>query len=281
LAGDALWLHLLPELADSRPRSLSTRFECLSRKLAHHLEMEGLQMIEWLIGVQGKCRDLTMKAIDAQGHLDAGEEDTAKMINDYMRQDYEALIGLWKEVDPEMKSTGRLSDLARHIGFGMSNDYRDILKNDIPAVLKAAEALAREGSRDAGALGFDDLLHPAIVASSLDQYRHGHLRDAVLNGVIAVFDMIRSRTGFKLDGKDLVGQAFGIEKGKLVFSEIESETGKNDQKGFLQIYEGIYTGVRNVKAHSLNHDLNQQKAAQYLVTLSLLARRVEECKDRP
>lgn len=30
--------------------------------------------------------------------------------------------------------------------------------------------------------------------------------------------------------------------------------------------QGIYTGVRNVKAHSLNHDLNEQKAAQYLVT---------------
>ena len=39
-------------------------------------------------------------------------------------------------------------------------------------------------------------------------------------------------------------------------------------------------GVRNVKAHSLNHDLNEQKAAQYMVMLSLLARRVVECRDR-
>jgi len=179
-----------------------------------------------------------------------------------------------------MKSTGRLSYMARHIGFGMNNDYQDILKNDITSVLKAAEALARDGTKDAGSVGFDDLLHPAIVESSLGQYRNGHLRDAVLNGVIAVFDMIRARTGLNLDGKDLVGQAFGLEKGKLVFSEIATETG-NDQKGFLQIYEGIYTGVRNVKAHSLNHDLSEQKAAQYPVTLSLLARRVEECKGRP
>ncbi|WP_374409410.1 TIGR02391 family protein [Hydrogenophaga sp.] len=73
----------------------------------------------------------------------------------------------------------------------------------------------------------------------------------------------------------------GFAGGWLLFSEIGTETGRNDQKGFLLIYEGIYTGVRNVKAHSLNHDLNEQKAAQYLVTLSLLARRVEECNDRP
>lgn len=232
-------------------------------------------MIDWLISVYGKCRDLEAKANDAQGHLRGGEDDTAKV-----KHDYDALIQLWKEVDSEMKNTGRLSDLARHIGFGMSNDYQDILRNDIPSVLKAAEALAREGTKGAKAMGFEELLHPAIVASSLGQYRNGHLRDAVLNGVIAVFDMVRPRTRLNLDGKDLVGQAFGLEKGKLVFSEIGTETGKNDQKGFLQIYEGIYTGVRNVKAHSLNHDLNEQKAAQYLVTLSLLARRVEECKDR-
>jgi uncharacterized protein (TIGR02391 family) len=147
------------------------------------------------------------------------------------------------------------------------------------------EPVANQGmpdgaSRENNAYRFEDLLHSAIVNGSLGQFRDGHLRDAVLNGVIAVFDMIRARTGLQLDGKDLVGQAFGTDKGKLIFSELESESGRNDQKGFLQIYEGVYTGVRNVKAHSLAHDLDEVKAAQYLITLSLLARRVDECKDR-
>jgi uncharacterized protein (TIGR02391 family) len=237
-------------------------------------------MIEWLISVYEKCRDMTAKANDAKQHLAADEEDAAKTINGYMKSDYEALVRLWRQADPEIKKAGRLGDLSRHIRFGMDNDYDDIMKQDVPSVMEAAEALAREGAGQPRVLGFEDLLHPAIVKSSLDQYRNGHLRDAVLNGVIAVFDMIRARTGLKMDGKDLVGQAFGTEKGKLIFSELKTETGKNDQKGFLQIYEGIYTGVRNVKAHSLTHDLNEQKAAQYIVTLSLLARRVDECKER-
>lgn len=126
----------------------------------------------------------------------------------------------------------------------------------------------------------EDLLHPAIVEHAVPLFRDGHLRDAVLNGVLAVFDMIRARTGLDLDGKDLIGQAFGMDNGRLIFSDVESPSGRNDQKGFLMIYEGIYTGVRNVKAHSLSHDLNEVNAAQYLVTLSLLARRVEECKPR-
>lgn len=129
-------------------------------------------------------------------------------------------------------------------------------------------------------VGFEDLLHPAIVRHSLPQFRSGNLRNAVLDGVTAVFDMIRARTGLDLDGKALVTQAFSLQKGSLIFSDLESESGKNDQVGFMQIFEGIYTGVRNPKAHTLDHDLNVQKAGQYLVILSLLARRVDESKLR-
>ena len=237
-------------------------------------------MIKWLIAVNGKCRELTAKATDARAHFLSGEYDMAKKIKSYMRPDYESLKQLMLQVNPDGKKAGRLTELGRHIWFGMQNDYQEILESDLPSVLKAAEILASKGAEEARAIGFEALLHPAIISSSLGQYRNGHLRDAVLNGVIAVFDLIRDRTGLDLDGKELVGQAFGRDRGRLVFSEIKTETGRNDQKGFLQIYEGIYTEVRNVKAHSLNHDLNEQKTIQYLVTLSLLARRVEECRDR-
>ena len=60
--------------------------------------------------------------------------------------------------------------------------------------------------------------------------------------------------------------------------EVESESGQNDQKGFLKIFLGAFQGIRNPKAHSLDHDLTEQKAAQYLVFASLLARRVEEAE---
>lgn len=64
----------------------------------------------------------------------------------------------------------------------------------------------------------------------------------------------------------------------LILSEIDSESGQNDQKGFMQIFKRAYQGILNPKAHSLTHDLTPIKAAQYLVFASLLARRVEEAK---
>lgn len=62
----------------------------------------------------------------------------------------------------------------------------------------------------------------------------------------------------------------------LILRELLSESGQNDQKGFLQIFKGAYQSIRNPKAHSLAHDLTEQKAAQYLGFASLLTRGVDE-----
>lgn len=71
---------------------------------------------------------------------------------------------------------------------------------------------------------------------------------------------------------------FSLEHPLLILSEVDSDSGRNDQKGFMQIFIGAYQSIRNPKAHSLEHDLDQAKAAQYLVFASLLARRVDEAK---
>lgn len=236
-------------------------------------------MIDWLIATNEKCRDIAQKARDAQAALAKEDADSVKRIQEYMRADYKALVRLWEQVDPEKKSAGRLSDMGRHIGFGQENDFNDILTHDLPDVQRNVEKLAKTQA-GADPVGFENLLHPLILEKCVPLYRDGHLRESVLNAVIAVYDLIRQRTQSNLDGSALAGQAFGLDNGKLIFSEIDTDTGQNDQRGFLQIFQGVYTGVRNVKSHSLTHDLNPQKAAQYLVMLSLLARRVDECKVR-
>jgi len=127
-----------------------------------------------------------------------------------------------------------------------------------------------------GTSDFSRLLHPEIIAHGLAKYQDGHLRNAVLDSVIAVFDLIRKRTGLSEDGDELIGKAFSLSKPYLILSEIGSESGQNDQKGFMQIFKGVFQGIRNPKAHTLSGDLTEIEAAQYLVLASLLARRVEE-----
>lgn len=125
---------------------------------------------------------------------------------------------------------------------------------------------------------FKDLLHPSISEKVYKQYTDGHYRDAVLNSIVAVFDLIRERTGLDLDGVELVGKVFSLEEPYLILSDVKTKSGQSDQKGFIQILSGAYTGIRNPKAHSLIHSLDEIKAAQYLIFSSLLARRVMESK---
>ncbi|MCX7184017.1 MAG: TIGR02391 family protein [Nitrosospira sp.] len=145
------------------------------------------------------------------------------------------------------------------------------------------EKLAGDATPAAESSGEDDyllgLLHPAIIDSSWPQYRTGHLRDAVFNAFVAIGDLLRTLTGLTLDGKPLVEQALSLQSPLLVLSAIDTESGRNDQVGFMQIISGAFTGIRNPKAHSLQHDLTPQKVAQYLVFASLLARRLTEASN--
>lgn len=127
-------------------------------------------------------------------------------------------------------------------------------------------------------LHIEDVLHHVILRHAYPQFLNGHLRGAVLDAFIAVFDLIRERSGLALDGADLVGRAFSLAEPRLILSEVDTESGRNDQKGFIQIFQGAYLGIRNPKAHSLRTDLTTESAAQYLVFASLLARRVEAAK---
>lgn len=129
-----------------------------------------------------------------------------------------------------------------------------------------------------GELGFEHLIHPTIEKSSYKQYFNGHFRDAVLNSVVAVFDYIRSLTGIDADGDALVNKAFSLDDPFIILSELTSESGRNDQKGFMQIFRGAFQGIRDPAAHSLSHDLTAEEAAQYLIFASLLVRRLERAK---
>jgi uncharacterized protein (TIGR02391 family) len=221
---------------------------------------------------------MRQKVIDARSLLANDDNAGAKLINGYLKADYQQLRKLWMTAGFSEQDMGYLG---RHIGFGQANDYDDILARDLPQVETKAEAHARDATGTKPSIGFEELLHPVIFEHAFQHYANGHYRDAVLNSVVAIFDLMRERTGLDLDGAALATQVLSLEKPHLILSELDTESGRNEQKGFMQILIGTYLGVRNPKAHSLSHDLDAEKAAQYLIFASLLARRIYEAKDAP
>jgi len=231
-------------------------------------------MIKWYLKVNKLVKEIRKKSFDCIEAFLSENTDKVDAINKYLKTDYLSLSELWvKHVDKN-----KLGNLGQHIHFGEMHDYKDIIKLDIPQIENILEQFVFTNIDIDIQYGFEPYLHPIIVESSFEQYKSGQFRDSVLNSFIAVFDLIRDKTDVDIDGSRLVDKVFSLENPLLILSELDSQSGKNDQKGFLEIYKGAYIGIRNPKAHSLDHDLDENKAAQYLVLASLLARRVEEAQ---
>jgi hypothetical protein len=81
---------------------------------------------------------------------------------------------------------------------------------------------------------FEELLHPVISENSYQLYQDGHSRDAVLNSIIAVYDYIRQRTKSDDDGDGLIGKVFSLEDPLLTLSELQTESGRNDQRALCR-----------------------------------------------
>ncbi len=90
--------------------------------------------------------------------------------------------------------------------------------------------------------------------------------------------MIRERTGLSTDGTTLSSVVFKPDKPLLAFADMNTVSGRDEQEGFHKIMLGAFQGIRNPKVHQLSHDLTAHTAAQYLVFISLLVRRAEECQ---
>ena len=246
------------------------------------LSGSGNSAIEWYLAVKSLLRAIEVKARDALKLYESDGKASTAALKTYMEADCQQLLLRWQEREPN----GSLGSLGRHLHFGMDCDFKDIFTHDLPELETRADALllseAKSGTE--GPVGFAKLLHPRVIESAYRLYHDGHFREAVLNALTAVFDELRRRTGCELDGDALVGRAFSIDHPLLILSELETDSGKSDQKGFMQIFKGAYQGVRNSKAHSLAHNLTPETAAQYLVFASLMMRRVMDAKrteERP
>jgi uncharacterized protein (TIGR02391 family) len=230
-------------------------------------------MVNWYISVNIILRDIRGKCLDGIQKSFSDNGASIELINEYLKQDYEKLDRVWSEKF-YLKDLG---SLGRHIKFGKLQDYEDILRIDIPAIEVILErSLENEINKDKK--GFEEFLHPIVYKSAYRHFQDGYYREAVLNSIIGVFDLIRQRTGLETDGVSLIGTAFSLDDPYLILSNLDTKSGENDQKGFLQIFQGAYVGIRDPKSHTLEHDLTREKTAQYLIFASLLARRVEEAK---
>lgn len=126
---------------------------------------------------------------------------------------------------------------------------------------------------------FWEFVHPRIRALARPRFEAGFFGDAVEASFKEVNDavkrIVRDSDGREIDGAGLMTTAFSVQNPILRLTPLATESDRNVQQGYMQIFAGSMIGVRNPQAHgNINPD---SSSALHLVCLaSLLLRKIDE-----
>jgi uncharacterized protein (TIGR02391 family) len=126
------------------------------------------------------------------------------------------------------------------------------------------------------------LIHKDIQRVSKKKFIDGHYSDAVESAFkevnTRVKKIVRDKTSQEFDGVDLMNRAFSLGKPIIVLDDLSTDSGKDIQKGYLQIYSGSILGIRNPKAHA-NLTTSKENAIHFLFLASLLMIKIDDSKS--
>lgn len=136
-------------------------------------------------------------------------------------------------------------------------------------------------------------LHIRVRELAEERYNQGFYADAIFNCIreinIIIKDEVFRLTGNEYDGVNLMRQAFGFSyqngnlnrNAQILFVEnLSSESRRNIQEGYMNIFVGAMSAVRNPKAHE-NMNPNEEKTRHLIQFCSLLFYKLEDANIIP
>lgn len=122
------------------------------------------------------------------------------------------------------------------------------------------------------------LIHPQIAEVSYKRMNDGYYADAVEAACKAVNSLVRrivlEQTGEELDGAGLMKKAFSPANPIIRIANVENKSGHDIQQGYMEIFAGVMTGIRNPKAHD-NETITEEDALRKLIMISLLMYKID------
>lgn len=152
-------------------------------------------------------------------------------------------------------------------------------QSDLTILLSVARE--REGSVPVSQPQKDiwSLVHPAIVDLARKRIEDGYYADAVEAACKAINSKVRSivkeKTGEEHDGAKLMQKAFSVDNPIIRLTPGRTVSDQDTQKGYMQIFAGVMTGIRNPKAHD-NEIISSEDALRKLMMLSILMYKLDQ-----
>lgn len=123
------------------------------------------------------------------------------------------------------------------------------------------------------------LIHPYIAELAKPRMKNNFYADAVETAFKAVNtrvkDIVEAQTGEELDGANLMRKAFSPNNPIINIGAGSSHSGDDTQKGYMDIFAGAMTGIRNPKAHGIE-TISKEDAYRKLILASMLLYKIDE-----
>jgi uncharacterized protein (TIGR02391 family) len=124
-----------------------------------------------------------------------------------------------------------------------------------------------------------DLLHPSIVELAKPRMDAGHYADAAEAALKYFNQAVKNRAAGRVaqnaDGASLMMKVFSVNRPILALDDLSTQSGRDVQLGYMQMFAGAMTGVRNPKAHA-NLLITPDRALHLLFLVSLFTYKLEE-----
>lgn len=201
----------------------------------------------------------------------------------------------FKSIIFTVKHSGSMSfDMTGHSTYTISDSaYRNAYVGGLKRSKAILESMVEEVQQfwDAAveapsAVHFNDessnfwqLIHPVITDVARSRFESRHFADSVEAAFKKINAIVKSKvkdvTGSEFDGAALMNRAFSVQNPIIRLDDLTTETGKNIQQGYMQLYAGAMIGIRNPKAHD-NVIIDNKRAIHFLFLASLLMYKLDE-----
>lgn len=125
---------------------------------------------------------------------------------------------------------------------------------------------------------FDQLITDKALRKTVEKlYRDGHHARAVEEAYKFIDNLVKKTakpSDTSLTGSKLMTNVFNGNTPILKINAGESTSERDEQIGYMQIFSGCMTGVRNPRAHECDWEDSEQHALQLLIWASHLVERI-------